>query len=280
MRTRLNVPLNWLRHRGLDPSDVFLASYPRSGQHWTRFQLFEILTHQPADFDGLDNTIPKIGEHSKAPAILPAGRRLIQTHEPWRKEYKRAILLVRDCRDIVLSEYAWGQSLDLNKHFDIIDFDGFLLSWLQARLQRMGSWQNHVHAWLDSPALKSGNVLMIKFEDMRKNPESALVSMLEFLDVAVDLNVVRAAISNNSIEKMRAKEDNSRKYDPKRLGRKPGEEYRFVRQGSIGGWRERLTNPQVNLIEQYAGTALARLGYSVGDCAAERASRGLSEVSC
>src|SRR5580700_8773051 len=110
-RTRVSVPLIWLRHRGLDPRDVFLTSYPRSGQHWTRFQLFEILTKRSADFDTLDSTIPKVGEHSKAPSILPGGGRLIQTHQLWRREYKRAILLVRDVRDVVLSDYSWDESL-------------------------------------------------------------------------------------------------------------------------------------------------------------------------
>lgn len=76
-RSRLNIPLLWLRHRGLDSTDVFVASYPRSGQHWVRFQLFEILMNQSADFDSLDSTIPQVGEHGKALSILPSGGRLI-----------------------------------------------------------------------------------------------------------------------------------------------------------------------------------------------------------
>jgi hypothetical protein len=252
-RTRLSVPLIWLRHRGLDPRDVFLASYPRSGQHWTRFQLFEILMRRSPDFDSLDNTIPQTGLHGKAPSILPGGSRLIQTHQPWRREYKRAILLVRDVRDVVLSDYAWDESLDLNKYLDITGFDGYLLPWLKGETQTpgAGSWQNHVHSWLDSPLANNGNLLLIRFEDMRRNPEECLVRMVEFLGVPADLKSIRDAISNNSLEK----------YDAQNLGRKLGEEHRFVRKGSVGGWRERLSDAQVRLIEQYAGGALARLGY-------------------
>src|SRR2546426_957477 len=143
-RTRLNVPLIWLRHRGLDSADVFLASYPRSGQHWTRFQLFEIMNHACADFESVDHVIPRIGAHGAAPAILPSRGRLVQTHQPWRKEYQRAIYLVRDVRDVVLSVYAGEESLGLTRYFDITNFDGYLLPWLQGKLQIMGNWRNHV----------------------------------------------------------------------------------------------------------------------------------------
>jgi hypothetical protein len=271
-RTWLSVPLIRQRHRGLDPRDVFLASYPRSGQHWTRFQLFEILTGRPPDFDTLDNTIPLVGRHKHAPSILPGGGRLIQTHQQWRREYKRAILLVRDVRDVVLSDYAWDESLDLAKYLDIRDLDEYLLPWLTGKTQTpgAGSWQDHLFSWLDSPLASNGNLLVIRYEDMRRNTEEALVHMVEFLDVTVRRAAIQDAISNNSLERMRAKEDASKKYDTRTLGRKSGEEHRFIRKGSVGGWKERLTDAQVQLVEQYAGKGLLRLGYQIGSPLSKR----------
>lgn len=104
---------------------------------------------------------------------------------------------------------------------------------------------------------------MIRYEDMRRNTEVALVRLVEFLNVPADLRVIRQVIANNSIEKMRLKEDSSKKYAPKNLGRKSGEEHRFIRKGSVGGWRAKLTEAHVQVIEQYAGQALARLGYPI-----------------
>jgi len=220
---------------------------------------------RPPDFDNLDNVIPPAGRHYQAPSILPGGGRLIQTHQLWRREYKKAILLVRDVRDIVLSDYAWDESLDLAKYLDISDFDGYLEPWLKGATQTpgAGSWQDHVYSWLDSPLASNGDLLVIRFEDMRRNTEEALVRMVEFLGAPVDRAVIRDAISNNSVERMRAKEDASKKYDPQRMNRKSDEEHRFIRKGSVGGWRERLTDAQIKLIEQYAGPALARLGYPI-----------------
>ena len=264
-RGRLHMPLTWLRHRGLDPRDVFLASYPRSGQHWTRFQLFELLTGQSAEFDTLDLTIPKVGEHRSAPGLLPSGGRLIQTHEPWRKEYKRAILLVRDCRDVVLSDYAWDESLHLTRHFDVSSLDEYLLPWLEGTVQTMGNWQDYTLSWLECPIMKEGNVLMIRFEDMRRNTVDALAHMAEFLGLSADRSTIANVIANNSVDRMRAKEDTSEKYNRERLGRRTSEEHRFVRKGAVGGWRDRLTQSQIRLIDRYAGTALQRLGYPLGD---------------
>jgi hypothetical protein len=262
-KTHLYRPIIWLRHRGLDARDVFLASYPRSGQHWVRFQLFELLMRQSAEFDSLDSTIPKVGEHGESPSILPSGGRLIQTHEPWRTEYRRAIYLVRDVRDVLLSDYAWEESLGLTKHFDINNLDEYLLPWLKGKVQIMGSWQRHTHSWLNSPLARSGDLLAIRFEDLRRDTEGALAQMVEFLGLRPDRELIREVIRNNSLENMRLKEDRSKKYDAKRLGRQSGEEHRFVRKGSVGGWRERLTDSQIRIIEQYTADALSRVGYPI-----------------
>jgi len=265
-RTRLSDPILWMRHRGLNSRDVFLASYPRSGQHWSRFQLFEILMHGPADFDNLDSMIPPVGRHFQAPTIIPGGGRLIQTHQRWRREYKKAIFLVRDVRDIVLSDYAWDESLDLTKHHDVTSLEDYLLPWLRGATQTpgAGSWQEHLTSWLDSPLTNNGNLLVIRFEDMRRDTEDVLARMVEFLGVTVDRTQIRTAIANNSLESMRAKEDNSVKYNPNNVGRKLGEERRFIRKGSVGGWRQRLTDSQIQLVELYAGNGLRRLGYPTG----------------
>jgi hypothetical protein len=265
-RTRLSVPLLWMRHRGLRSGDVFLASYPRSGQHWTRFQLFEILTGCPADFDSLDNIIPPVGRHHHAPCILPGGDRLMQTHQQWCSEYRKAILLVRDVRDVVLSDYAMEESLDLTRYLGIANLDDYLLPWLKGKTQTpgAGSWQDHLDSWLDSRLASDGNLLVVKFEEMRRNTEEALVRMVEFLGVPVVRKNIRDAISNNSLERMRFKEDISDKYNPKNWGRKAGEEHRFIRKGAVGAWREKLTEAQVQLIEQYARKGLERLGYPTG----------------
>jgi hypothetical protein len=253
-RTRWRVPLIWIRHRGMDSRDVFLASYPRSGQYWLRFLLIESLTGKSGEFDNVDMLVPRVGAHGQVPATLPSGGRVIQTHEGYRKEYKKAIFLVRDLRDVVISEYDHARATV--RFYADYTFDRYLLGSLRGEVQGIVPWNDHVHSWLDSPLGKRGNLLVIKFEDMRNSPEKILSQILQFLEVDADPEIVRAAVANNTVERMRIKED--RRQTKNRSGR---EQDRHVRSGSVGGWREKLTDAQVELIQRYAGEALKRLGY-------------------
>ena len=248
----LRGPLIWTRHRGLDPADVFLASYPRSGNTWLRFQLVEILAGRSAEFDNVNRLIPEMGIHGKTPALLPGGGRLIKTHEPYRSNYKRAIYVYRDLRDCMLSMYSRETELRLIH----MDLETFLPLFLRGTASGFGSWQDHVNSWLSCPLPKRGDMCVIRFEELRKNPADALAEITDFLGVRVDRGVIEAAVANNTLDRMKEKEKRS-----VNLPKSNTEEGRFVRKGSIGGWRARLTEDQIRLVDQYAGPLLERLGY-------------------
>jgi len=43
-----------------------------------------------------------------------------------------------------------------------------------------------------------------------------------------------------------------------------------VHRGSVGGWRERLTEEQIRLVDRYAGRVLRMIGYPTGASLAKR----------
>jgi hypothetical protein len=197
---------------------------------------------------------------------------VIQTHEGYRKEYKKAIYLVRDLRDVVISEYDHARATV--RFYADYTFDRYLLASLRGEVQGSVPWNDQVHSWLDSPVGKRGNLLVIKFEDMRNSPETILSQILRFLEVDADPEIVRAAVANNTVERMRIKED--RRQTKSRSGR---EQDRHVRSGSVGGWREKLTDAQVEIIQRYAGEALKRLGYPLeGERTSDRHKDSLCRV--
>ena len=267
-RSRIRVPRVWLWHFGLKPQDAFLASYPRSGSTWLRFILFEILSGEAAGFGKIDKCIPEIDAHRGVPPILPRGGRLIKTHEKYRKDYTKAIFLVRDLRDVLLSNYARAVECGLAPLVSKGDFDSFLLSSLAGSAFQMGSWPEHTRSWLESPPAKNGNLMVVRYEDLRQNPEQALGKLLEFLGVTPDVRTIRKAIENNTLQQMRAKEDRARRAgEPSPLlgcHNSAEEDGRFVRKGEVGGWRSKLTDAQVKIIQQYAGDALTAVGYESG----------------
>lgn len=252
-KTWLRVPLTRWRHRGLEPTDVFFAAYPKSGSTWARFVLFEVLTGKPAGFRKTNAMMPGIiGSQSKALRLLPGGGRLIATHEDYQKEYGKAIYVTRDPRDIVLAEYAFYTVLDY--YHDTLDrfIDSFLFT-KNCSVYGYGPWHRHVSTWLDSPIGGTDKLLVMRFEDLRKDPVSGYAKMVEFLGFEADLEKIRRAVENNTVQKMREKEDK----EPVRSSIRG----RFVRQGAVRGWLSKLTLEQVHRIEKHCGEAMKRMGY-------------------
>lgn len=250
-KTRLRAPLVWLNHRNLSPHDVFAAAYPKSGSTWVRFVLFEILSGLPAGFKSINQLMTTVGRHETGLRLLPGGGRLVSTHEQYRKDYDRAIYVVRDARDVLLSEFAFLKALDYFRG----DLDKFISTFLFTcgSAYGYGPWQRHVSSWLDSPIAGTGNLMVVRYEDVRQDPVLWFGRMTEFLRVNADREKIKLAVENNSIQKMREKEDR----EPVRASIKG----RFVRTGAVRGWVSQLSPAQVRLIEEHTGSALLRLGY-------------------
>jgi hypothetical protein len=248
-KTKLRVPVQWLRHQGFRPADMFLATYPRSGTTWTRFTMFEILTGESATFDLVNAFLLGVGMHERARPVLPGGGRLIGTHESYRKEYKRAVYLVRDVRDVILSEFAYVSALD-RFHGDL---DDFILAFFRGKVNGFGAWPRHVSSWLDSPIAGTPNLLILKYEELRQDPETQFKHILDFVGLQRDPEAIRRAIANNSLDKMREKELAS--------PRKASVRDRFVRSGQVQGWTSKLSDEQLRVIEAHAGEVMLRLGY-------------------
>jgi len=252
-KSALRAPITWFRHHGFCPSDIFLGSYPRSGSTWTRFTLFEILTGQPAGFTAVNTGLHHVGTHKTGWRLLPGEGRLINTHEQFHKQYKRAVYLVRDARDVALSEFAYTRALEFFQG----DLDEFLRTFLCKKINAFGPWQRHVASWLDSPTAAASQLLVVRFEDLRQNPVEGFSRIVDFLGVKVDEGLIQQAVYNNGLEKMQEKE----RQEPVRASVKG----RFVRSGSVQGWRSKLSAGQLRMIEEHAGRVLTRLGYPLSD---------------
>ncbi|MGB8734061.1 MAG: sulfotransferase domain-containing protein, partial [Candidatus Sulfotelmatobacter sp.] len=173
----------------------------------------------------------------------------IKTHEAYLPLYHKAIYLVRDARDVALSEFAYQKALGLAED----NFETYLSRFLRGEVNPFGSWTAHVDSWMDAKDKGYADVLLVRFDEMRSQPEDSLANMMAFLNVPVQPETIRRAVANNSVEKMRDKE----KVNPQKASAKG----RFIRSGAVGGWRERFTDAQAELVEKYAGSVLARIGF-------------------
>jgi hypothetical protein len=249
-KTAVRQPLVWVRHRNFRPSDAFVGSYPRSGSTWLRFMLLEILAGQASGFSNTNEMLPDVGKHQSGAPVLPGNGRLIKTHEPFRAEYRKAIFLVRDPRDVALSEFAFHRALGLAGD----DFDSYLEIFLRGTVNPFGAWISHTNSWLDAADSGRAEILHVNFEQLKRSPQPELSRIVDFLGMPEVKARIPAAIENNSLARMKEKE----KATPQRTSAKG----RFIRSGSAGGWQSTFTDRQAQLVQQYAGNLMARLGYS------------------
>src|SRR5215831_1986132 len=195
-KTGVRAPLVWARHKTLRPNDVFFASYPRSGSTWLRFVLFESIVGQSSGFGNVNDSIPDVKDRNRGIPLMPNGGRLIKTHEVFHPEYRRAVYLVRDPRDVALSEYAYQTALGLVN----ADLDSYLRTFVSTSVNPFASWREHVNSWLSAP-LSSENLLIVRFEDAREDTFGTLARIVRFFGLTPDEGRIRAAIANNTVER-------------------------------------------------------------------------------
>ncbi|MDA8743864.1 sulfotransferase domain-containing protein [Rubripirellula amarantea] len=243
-----------LRHRGLKPNDVFLASYPKSGNTWIRHLLAHVVTQKPTPWrGGIDQISHSVGRHQHLPSIGTSGR-LIKTHEPYRSEYNRSILFVRDGRDVAVSEYFYQKAY--SKNFSVYEnsFAKFLDLFLQGKTNGYRSWHRHVESWLDAADLDGNDFLVLKFEELKTDTLGCLRKMADYIGIDASDELLHEAVDHCSVKAMQQKEAD--------FWAAKGEANRsFVRTGKSGGWRTHFTTEMERKFWQHAGSAMERCGY-------------------
>jgi hypothetical protein len=160
---------------------------------------------------------------------------------------------VRDVRDVLLSNFRRETLDDL---IGPLNLDLYVANFLAGKMTRYGSWQSHVSGWLDSPLASKGDLLILRYEDMRKELEPVLIRVLDFLGVPPHSESIRSACRNNTIDRMRMKEDFAN-----RLPKSLSEQGRWIERGALGAWHDELTKEQMQHVATDVGPTLARLGY-------------------
>jgi hypothetical protein len=98
-------------------------------------------------------------------------------------------------------------------------------------------------------------VYLMRYEDMLADPETAFGGLARHLVLGATPEQVREAIDRSSFDKLQAQEERAG------FREKPEQSERFFRAGRAGQWQTVLTRPQIDRIVRDHGEQMARFGY-------------------
>lgn len=254
-RTDFSQVVTSFQHYHLRASDVLVASYPRSGSTWLRFLLFSALANRRPDFELVDLHIPGVYRGWRSAMVLSPGGRLLQTHEPNRKEYKRVLYLVRDPRDVVCSEFRYQRGTGALR--DAAPFEVFLSAFCESGVNRFGTWGSHVDSYQHPP--REARIKTVRFEDLLGNTKAQLAGILDWLGQPTSEDRLDVAVEQSSLSEMKRIEKRESRGG---LMRRWKDGHTFVGAGRAGGWKVRLDAGAARIIESRFATQMEALEYS------------------
>jgi hypothetical protein len=241
------------------PDDTFLVSYPKSGNTWVRFLLANLIyPNETVGFANINRLMPAPGISSKRFLRKLPRPRILKSHETFDVRFRKVIYLVRDPRDVAVSEYHF----DLKKRYIDPDLtlEQFVKRFIAGETSSYGSWWEHTASWIGArygnPAFR-----LVRYEDLIADSAGETAKIAEFLGIQAGQERLQAAVERSSVDRMRKLE--KQQGDEWSGTKNTRKEIPFVRAAKSGGWRETLPRTSAEEIESAWFPLLNFLGYEL-----------------
>jgi len=238
--------------------DIFLVSYPKSGNTWVRFLIANALKlHYQIDrevnFFSVQDIIPGVRHSgSSINALGPFGRldlpRIIKSHSNYNPYYCRVIFLVRDPRDVMVSFYHYLKSYDkLPQNLTLSEF-------IRHKDYGIKAWLEHTKSWY-SDSHPGQIIQLFLYEDFMKNPQQELRKIMNLYGLKVTDKNIDQAVKLSSKENMRkSSEEHESTYQTQIRNSN------FVREAKVSRGKS-LCNEDRKYIEKETVIIAEKLGY-------------------
>lgn len=187
-----------------DPSDVFIATYPKCGTTWLQQMVHTLRTRGDMDFREITEVVPwlELALDMKLDIHGPQrGKpRAYKTHLPWAMLPKggRYINVFRDPGDVIVSQFHFWNGWFFEAGTVSID-DVAEHMFLDTRAP-FSYWTHFTDFW---PLRGRDDVLLLCFEQMKANPQSAVRQVADFLDCPLDAELLELTLRHTSVAFMR-----------------------------------------------------------------------------
>jgi hypothetical protein len=271
-------------------SIVWLASYPKSGNTWTRIFLanyllnrqtpmpinevhrvgmgdaiartYRMVARGPLDTADPAATLALRGRVLDAIVANGADVNLVKTHNMRDVAMgtelipapltRAAVYIIRNPLDLVLS-YARHYGGTLEETVErIARPDNAVAGDHNSVPQFLGSWSGHVRSWTKGARFP---VLVLRYEDLHERPEETFARLVEHLGMPVDEERLARAIRFSSFEEVSRQESKASFVEKSPISE------RFFSVGRAGQWEEALPPDLAERIRRDHGAVMKQHGY-------------------
>ncbi|XP_018021631.1 luciferin sulfotransferase isoform X2 [Hyalella azteca] len=261
------------------PSDVVVASYPKTGTTWTEELVWLLLNNfdysqakTPLDMrfpfleadciiDRRVFEFPEVAERMNGEP--PPGpfdslhrardlpdRRALKTHLPFSLlspellRTSKVVYVTRDPRDVAVSFYHHHKIILSHGFSGTID--EFIDDFIEDKVLYSPFWSHVREAWekRDEP-----NLLIITYEELKSDLPAVILRIASFLDVSVSDAQLETLTKHLHIDSMRCNPAINPDHDP--IVKIDPHEGGFVRKGAVGGWRSSLSETSQAKLEAW-----------------------------
>ena len=271
--------------------NIFLASYPKSGNTWLRsiignfynfdkefslndlksipllsikkhFSEFEnkvYINNNELHFDWVSQNIIKCQNilNNKENHL-----NIFKTHSARHKNFTNEtvnagfIYIVRDPRDIIVSLKNFS-GREIDKTIDEFLFSKSLMITTNGAQELLSTWELNVQSWINYNSVPR---LIMRYEDLKLNPKEIILNIKEFLNKIHSLNI---NLRDQDIDKIveNTNFNNLKKLEDKNGFDEATKHSKFFRSGTSNQWKDVLTNAQVKLIEKNLKSLMKYFNY-------------------
>ncbi|XP_037105573.1 sulfotransferase 1 family member D1-like [Syngnathus acus] len=237
-----------------DPSDLLIASYPKSGTSWI-LEIVDLLLH-----NGDAKICRRAPLSMRVPFLEMSDRlgsqpgldmlkemnppRIIKTHLPfqlipsgfWENKCK-TIYVTRNAKDTVVSFYQF-QQMNLSST-DPGSWEGYLQRFIHGGWL-YGPWYDHVKGYWEER--KKRNILYVFYEDMKENLCREVTRIMRYLDLSLSDDVINRIVDLTTFNNMKDNPMANYTFVPKEIFDTSISSY--MRKGEVGDWKNHFTPQQ------------------------------------
>jgi hypothetical protein len=237
--------------------DVFIVSYPKSGNTWVRFIVANMLNlNEKVGFDNIEVFVPDVYINSNKSLLNMRRPRYLKSHEYFDPRMNKVIYITRDPMDVMVSLFFYLKKLGiLSFNHSIDDFSERML---QGEFDaKFGSWAENVGSWIGVDGA-SKDILFLKYEDLISNKRREFRRISNYLNIDLSEEQLELVVYNSSFLNMKKSENKNNNW---KSCKESNDEISFVRGGKTGEGRRELSLETIEKVSELWGVQMQKLGY-------------------